>query len=372
MSRGLVRTDGPPGIEIPGYPRSPSGREAGDTTRARLLWSVTLLATLLVGCGDGRTPLVLYSPHGRDLLLLVEETFEARSPEVDVRWLDMGSQEVFDRVRAEAANPQCDVWFGGPATILARGARADLLAPYRPPWADAVPAASRGPGDLYFGLYRTPPILVYNADAVAADEAPRDWEDLLDPRWTGQVLVRDPLASGTMRTIFGMVLGRSVAATGDAEQGFEWLRRLDAQTKEYVHNPALLHQKMVRQEGLVTLWELTDILFQRQRGAPLGYRFPTSGSPVIDDSIALVRGSRQGEAARAFIDWVGSREAQKLTAEKAFRLPARGDIPPEELPEWARQALAELVTEDTDWDLLEREGAEWMNRWDREVRGRGD
>ena len=69
-----------------------------------------------------------------------------------------------------------------------------------------------------------------------------------------------------------MVLARSVADTGGTESGFAWLGRLDAQTKEYVHSPALLHQKMVRQEGLVTMWELTDILFQRLRGAPLGYR----------------------------------------------------------------------------------------------------
>ncbi|MEE8524002.1 MAG: extracellular solute-binding protein [Thermoanaerobaculia bacterium] len=337
----------------------------------KILLLAAVLPPILAGCGDGRTPLVLYSPHGRDLLLLVEETFEARNPEIDVRWLDMGSQEVFDRVRAEAANPQCSVWFGGPATILARGADFGLLEPYRPPWADAVPTTSQGPDDLYFGLYRTPPILVFNDAAVAADEAPRDWDDLLDPRWKDQVLIRDPLASGTMRTIFGFILARSVAETGDVDAGFAWLRRLDAQTKEYVHNPALLHQKMVRQEGLVTLWELTDILFQRQRGAPLGYRFPTSGSPVIDDSIALVKGSSHSDVARAFIDWVGSREAQKLTAERAFRLPARTDLPPEDLPEWARDALAELVTAEADWELMERQGAEWMNRWDREVRGRG-
>jgi iron(III) transport system substrate-binding protein len=340
-------------------------------TRKLLLAAAALPTILLAACGDGRMPLVLYSPHGRDLLLLVEETFEAGNPEIDVRWLDMGSQEVFDRVRSEAANPQCDVWFGGPATILARGAGAGLLEPYRPPWAEAVPPASRGPNDLYFGLYRTPPILVFNEAAVAADEAPRDWDDLLDPRWKDKVLIRDPLASGTMRTIFGFILARSVAETGDAGAGFAWLRRLDAQTKEYVHNPALLHQKMVRREGLVTVWELTDILFQRQRGAPLGYRFPTSGSPVIADSLGLVKGSPHADAARAFIDWVGSREAQKLTAERAFRLPARTDLPPEDLPEWARQALAELVTADADWELMEREGAEWMNRWDREVRGRG-
>ncbi len=333
--------------------------------------ALLLLAILIGACGDGREPLVLYSPHGRDLLLLVEETFEEQNPEVDVRWLDMGSQEVFDRVRAEAANPQCDVWFGGPATILARGADAGLLEPYRPPWADAVPASSQGPEDLYFGLYRTPPILVFNEAAVPDEESPRDWDDLLDPRWKDQVLIRDPLASGTMRTIFGYILARSADDAGDVEGGFDWLRRLDAQTKEYVHNPALLHQKMVRQEGLVTLWELTDILFQRQRGAPLGYHFPTSGSPVIDDSIGLVKGSSHPEEARAFIDWVGSREAQKLTAERAYRLPARTDLTPEDLPQWAIGALAELVTADADWERMEREGAEWMNRWDREVRGRG-
>lgn len=335
------------------------------------LLTTLLLATAIAGCGDGRTPLVLYSPHGRDLLMLVEETFEARRPEVDVRWLDMGSQEVFDRVRSESANPQADVWFGGPAMILAQGAKDGLLEPYRPEWAAAIPAASRNPDDLYFGLYRTPPVLVYNEDVLTPEEAPHDWDDLLDERWRDRVLIRDPLASGTMRTIFGMILARSVTATGDPEQGFAWLRGLDAQTREYVHNPALLHQKMIRQEGLVTMWELTDILFQRLRGAPLGYCFPTSGSPVINDSIALVRGGRHPEEARAFIDWIGSREAQRLAAEKAFRLPARTDLTAEELPAWAREALAALVTAELDWELVERHGAEWMNTWDRSIRGQG-
>ncbi len=326
---------------------------------------------LVASCGDGRTPLVLYSPHGRDLLRLVETTYEAEHPGIDVRWLDMGSQEVFDRVRSEAANPQADVWFGGPATILAWAARDGLLEAYRPAWAEAVPPASRDPESYFFGLYRTPPLLVYNEDAVAAEEAPRDWDDLLDERWRGKVLIRDPLASGTMRTVFGMILARSVTETGDAERGFEWLRRLDAQTKEYVHNPALLHQKMIRQEGLVTVWTLTDILFQRREGAPLGYRFPESGSPVIDDSIALVAGARHGAEARAFIDWIGGHDAQLLAAEEAFRLPTRTDLPRDKLPDWARDAIDHLVIADVDWQLLEERGAEWLNAWDRKVRGKG-
>ncbi len=335
---------------------------------------LTLVAAVLLilgACGDGRTPLVLYSPHGRDLLQLVEEAYEAENPQIDVRWLFLGSQEVFERVRMESVNPQGDVWFGGPATIFAWAARDGHLEPYRPAWADSVPAMSQHAQDSYFGLYRTPPLLVYNEDAVAAEDAPQDWEDLLAERWRGQVLIRDPLASGTMRTIFGLVLARSVAENGTTDEGFEWLRRLDAQTKEYVHSPALLHQKMIRQEGLVTVWTLTDILFQRQRGAPLAYRFPTSGSPVIDDSIALIRGCSHPQEARAFIDWVGGREAQLLAAEKAFRLPTRTDLPRDDLPEWAREAIDNLVVAELDWQLLEERGAEWLDTWDRTVRGQG-
>lgn len=357
------------------FPTRLSAKAAG---RSPWITSVLLLILLLpitglfLGCsGDGRTPLVLYSPHGRDLLGLFEKTFEAENPDVDVRWLDMGSQEVYDRIRSEAVNPQADVWFGGPATILARGVEDGLLEAFRPTWAEAVPISGRHPDDLYFSLYRTPPILVYNEQAVTAEDAPKDWDDLLDPKWTGKVLIRDPLASGTMRTIFGMILAQSQARTGDTAEGFDWLRKLDGQTKEYAHNPALLHLKMERQEGLVTCWELTDILFQRKRGAPLAYNFPSSGSPVIEDSVGLVKGAPHSEVAKRFIEWAGSVQAQKLAAAEAFRLPARTDLPAEELPEWAREALDALVTADLDWKLIEEKGAEWMNRWDREVRGKG-
>src|SRR5207249_8921334 len=113
---------------------------------------------LSTGCqGDGRTPLVIYSPHGRDLLTLLERRFEQLHPDVDVRWLDMGSQEVYGRLRSERANPQADVWFGGPATIFARGARDSLLAPFRPSWAGAIDAHGRAPAMCISPRTRLPP-----------------------------------------------------------------------------------------------------------------------------------------------------------------------------------------------------------------------
>jgi len=171
--------------------------------------------------------------------------------------------------------------------------------------------------------------------------------------------------------MFGMILARSVAETGSPGAGYEWLRRLDGQTQEYVLNPALLMERLIRQEGLVTVWDLTDVLLQKQRGMPLDFRFPASGTPVIDDSIGLVAGSPHPEAGRAFVDWVGSREAQLLAAERSFRLPARTDLEPAELPEWARDVLARMVPAEVDWELIEERGQEWMATWDQTIRGAG-
>jgi iron(III) transport system substrate-binding protein len=92
---------------------------------------------------------------------------------------------------------------------------------------------------------------------------------------------------------------------------------------------------------------------------------------VIDDAIGLVRGSRHPDAARAFIDFVGSVEGQLLAAEKVYRLPARRDLPRERVPPWVAEVEREMVVADVDWDLLAREGPGWMGYWDRHVRGTG-
>src|SRR5207237_3180763 len=161
-------------------------------------------ALILAGCShDHRTPLVVYSPHGRDLLTLFEHRFEALHPDIDVRWLDMGSQDIYDRVRSERANPQADVWFGGPSLILASAAQDSLLeCGFAPRWASAITARARAAGDCYLAAYETPAAILYAEKAVPAAQAPQDWDDLLTPRWNDHIIIRDPVASGTMRAVF--------------------------------------------------------------------------------------------------------------------------------------------------------------------------
>jgi iron(III) transport system substrate-binding protein len=343
--------------------------EKTERGRGAFLSVLSVLSVLSACSRDTRIPVVLYSPHGRDQLVLLERDFERLRPDIDVRWLDMGSQEILDRLRFERVNPQADVWFGGPATIFDRGIHDSLLVPYRPAWAERV-SGSVG-SSYYYPVYRTPAVIAYNSRAVPRSEAPQDWDEVLDERWRDKVIIRDPMASGTMRAIWGLILVRSVQETGDTARGMAWLRRLDGQTKTYTINPALLYEKLARQEGLVSLWDLQDILISRAKGLPLGYVFPRSGTVVIEDAIALVRGARHPEAARAFIDYVGSPEAQLLAAREVFRLPARTDVPVDSVPAWVAEVEREMVVADMDWGMLSRYGPAWMSYWDQHVRGTG-
>jgi iron(III) transport system substrate-binding protein len=333
------------------------------------------LAASLLGCGpaaDG-TVLVVYTPHGGDLLEHFGARFSEANPGVQVQWLDMGSQEVLDRLRSERANPQADVWWGAPAETFSQGAEDGLLEPFRPTWADALPPEAQGEGDHWFGTYLTPEVIAYNSAAVSFEEAPKEWDDVLDPRWRGQVLIREPLASGTMRAIFGSIIYRESGGTGDPAAGYEWLLRLDAQTREYVLNPTLLYQKLARQEGLVTLWAMPDIeTLLATTDYPIDYVIPSQGTPVVVDGVALVRGSRNPDAARAFIEFVGSESELVEAANQFFRIPARTDLAPEQLPEWLREALPQIRPMDVDPQVLEERIPEWMRYWDSNIRRRGE
>jgi iron(III) transport system substrate-binding protein len=336
--------------------------------------ALPLLALALAACagGNGKQALVIYSPHGRDLLAAFEQRFEVAHPDVDVQWIDMGSEEVLDRLRSERANPQADVWFGAPSEMFARGVQEGLLAVDTPSWAGDLPADARDAGYHWFGTYVTPEVIAFNSQAVPADSAPHDWDDLLAPRWKGQVLIRDPLASGTMRTSFGMIIERSLRSTSDTAAGFAWLRRLDAQTKEYVLNPTLLYQKLARQEGLVTVWDMPDIeLLRRKSGLPIDYTFPRSGTPLVVDAIAIPAGAPHPRLAREFIDFVGDEANLIYAAREFFRLPARQDIPTDSLPPSLQRARRDIVPEPMDWSLLEQRAPAWMRYWDEHVRGHG-
>lgn len=334
----------------------------------------SLIAGACGGSGDGKTTvLTVYSPHGKELLDHYALGFEKANPGVDVQWLDMGSQDVLDRLRGEKENPQADVWFGAPTEIFERAGKEGLLEPYNPTWKAAIAPAAQDENGLWYGTYMTPEVIAYNSEKVDSASAPHDWPDVLDPKWKGHVVIRDPVASGTMRAIFGAILQRSIEMTSTTDSGWSFLRQLDANTKEYTINPALLYEKLKRGDGWITLYNMPDIATLEQRtGAPVKYIVPSSGTPLLVDAIAIVKGTKHLELAQKYVEYVMTIESLKFAADSLQRIPARTDVPDSLMPKWIREARVLIRPMGLDRHLMADSLNSWMQTWDSKVRNRSD
>lgn len=324
------------------------------------------LAGLLLGCSsDERRRVVVYSPHGKEMLAAFENQFEAKHPDVNIQWIDMGGQDAYDRIRTEKNNPQASVWWGGAEAAFATAAAEGLLEPFRPTWHAAVDADARDANDLWYGNFFTPEVLAYNSTSLDSANAPKDWDDLLEPEWKDRVLIRYPLLSSTMRTIYGAMILRQPSV----EEGYAWLARLDQNVKTYTADPTQLYIRLARGEGDVTLWNLPDIALQKNRnGYPFDYVIPSSGTPLLTDGIAVVKGGANLDDAKLFYEFVSSDSALVQQAHEFYRIPVRQDIAKSALPEWMQRDIRRMSV---DWQRLTKDGPGWMQHWDERIKGRG-
>ena len=296
--------------------------------------ATVITLTLAAACGgDGRTVLTVYSPHGKELLEYYEAGFEKAQPDVDVQWVDMGSQEVLDRLRSEAANPQADVWFGAPAEIFDRAAREGLLAPYTPTWADAVPPEARD---------AQRPLVRHVSHARGHRVQQRRGERGRARRRTGTTCsIRSgrgrcssaiPIAEREhARDLRRAIIARSIAQTGKPDAGL----RVAAQARrEHEGVRRSIRRCSTRssgaQEGVITLYNMPDIATLEQRiedpgrVRDPGERHAAARGRDRDRAAGRSTPTEAKQLLRVRDDAGGARSRRR---EKFLRIPARTDIP---------------------------------------------
>ena len=326
--------------------------------------SQSIATAVLLGLAacSSREVVVVYSPHGPEILGDYEERFEAAYPEVDVQWLYLGSKQAYERVRAEGNRPAADVWWGAPASNFMQAADQGLLASYEPTWADAVPDKNHDPDHRWYGNYASPLGITYNVNGYSADDMPKSWDELLEPKWDQKITIREPLESGTMRTFIGATMLRE----GSDEAGLAWLKKLHAATEEYMPNPQQLFDHLKRNPELISIWLYPDIPLQRERnGFPLEC-VTLPNTPVIVEGIAIIEGAPHREWAEKFYEFVTTPEALAHQAEAYWKVPTRTDLDPETLPEWMRGA--DVQAQDIDWIAFSENEERWSTLWHDEVR----
>ena len=316
------------------------------------------------------TTLVVRTTLPEELLDYVEASFEAENPTVDVRFSESaGEESLADAQSAEGAT--FDVWWGAPARTLVRAAEAGLLQPYRPPWLQQA-GVGQPDGEARWQVTLVSPfVIAFNRDEVPIARAPADWVDLFHFRWTGEIRLMDPALVDEAAYFVGARLLEAVREGGDPLAGFDWHRRLDAQTERYTREPLEILRALESGEALLTVLPRYVVEEARSGDAPwIHYRLPESGTPMLVRGVAITKSTEVPEAARRFIDHIGTVDA--ATASKLYTRwqPGHGDVDMSRFP--ARFEIDQRWTPyPLGLDTLTTRLDAWIDRWDLNVRDKG-
>jgi iron(III) transport system substrate-binding protein len=361
----------------------------------RLAWLTLILASLLLvltACNDSEestdqstqgdsstasnTPeenpsgnLVIYTGRDENMVQGVIEKFNALYPDIKVEYMTMGAQQILERVRGEKANPQGDFWWGGTQSAMMVAANEDLLLPWEPSFIDSIDPLHKDEQNRWVGEMLLPEVIMVNSDVIKPEEGPQDWDELLDPKWKDEIVIRGVLASGTMRTIYSAMIYSQ--DPNDPTKGYEWLKKLDANTKEYTQDPNALYLKLARQEGSISLWNLQDILLKKYTtDYTFDYIYPKSGAPILVDAVGIVNNAKNEANAKLFMEFLFDQETMVELSEEYYQIPTRTDIDADSMPDWYKEL--DLKPMDIDWQVMADKEAEWMEHWDTNIKGKGE
>ncbi|VVS95526.1 extracellular solute-binding protein [Desulfoluna spongiiphila] len=308
---------------------------------------------------------VVYSTHGESLLEVVADAFEKETG-VKVDFINLKGQ-LADRVRAEKANPQADVMYGAASSVFLELKSEELFTPFFPTWAEKLNPLFRDEAGYWFGTIQTPVVMFYNSEMMNPEDAPADWSDLADTKYKGQLVFRNALSSSARATYSALL--QQYEKRGELVQGWDFLKKMDANTKRYYGSGSLQFQAVGRKEAPLSFAVLNGVIDNRIKNhLPLEIIDANSGSPVITDGIALIKGGKHPNAGKAFVEFAGSAKIQALLARKFNRLPTHPDAIAN-APAW--MASTRFKAMDVDWGALSAKQSQWMQTWDAEVKDVG-
>jgi iron(III) transport system substrate-binding protein len=285
-------------------------------------WLIAALAGAFLAAPLAAQPggkLVLYtSQPDRDAQRTVE-AFRKKHPGVDVEIFRSGTTEVMSKLMAEiaAGAPRADVLLIADALSMERLKAAGQLQAYPQADVGAFPPDAYDKGKTYFGTKLITTGIIVNRQAAIR---PNSWKDLLAPQAKGQVALPSPLYSGAAAIHMG-ALRESPALGADY---YAKLAKNDAVALR--GNGAVLNAVAGGQKMYGIIVEFMA-LNAKAKGSPVDFVFPAEGVSIVTEPTAILRGTKNLDAARAFVDFLLSKEGQELAVSQGY-FPARKDVKP--------------------------------------------
>ncbi|MCB2099614.1 MAG: ABC transporter substrate-binding protein [Rhodobacterales bacterium] len=329
------------------------------------LSAVAMVAGVSSAQADGR--LVIYCSAQGDWCQKASETFGAKY-DVRVSMTRNGSGSTYAKILAEKENPQGDVWYGGTLDPHSQAGVNGLLESYASPMLSEIGEPYRNPASskqnhstgIYVGVLG----FSVNTDLLkkAGLDMPRCWADLTKPEFKGQIQVASPQSSGTAYT----ATATFVQLWGE-DKAFEYFKKLHSNVSQYTKSGSAPGKNAARGEAMIGIGFLHDHAKEKKKGFPLELVAPCEGTGYEIGGLSIVKGARNMDNAKKFVDWALTKEGQEVAASVgSFQVPTNmnADVPKEAI----RLDSVKLI----DYDFVtygsEDKRKSLIDRWIREVK----
>lgn len=307
-------------------------------------------AFVVTGCTnppEGEGPLIVYSGRSEELIQpLIEDFAEATGIEVEVRYA--GSIELAATLIGEGETTDADVFFAqDPASL---GAVSDLMRELPPDILDRVDPKFRDRDGRWVGTSGRVRTFVYNTGTDLA--LPQTIDEVTDPVWAGQLGIA-PTNGSFLAFVSAMILERGEDLT------LEWLERLAANNPvDYPKNSPIVAaiDGGEIEGGLVNHYYLLRLRAEGAGDHAENWFIPAGdvGTLLMPAGAGIIAGTDKPDAARQFVTFLLSTDAQEFFANETFEFPLVDGVDPmEDLP-----VLSEINTPDIDLselaDVLDR------------------
>src|SRR4029079_13502672 len=238
----------------------------------------------------------------------IAKSFEAKFPGIAVRVERSGAERIFQRIGQEYASKiyAVDCANSSDAAHFVAWQRDGIPGAYLPEdVAKFYPADHKDPDGMFASFRTWVSIIAYNSSLVKAEDAPKSFADLLDPKWAGKIVKAHPGYSGTIMTATYQMA---------RDLGWEYFEKLAKQRIMQVQSSADPPKKLALGERAVMAAGNHDNMFvEKEKGSPVEIVYATEGSPLIVGPNALFKNAPNPNAARLFQSFCFSPEPQQLS-----------------------------------------------------------
>ena len=292
-------------------------------------FTVLLLVCLIVAAGSaafasankplaGQTISIFIAATGIDEIM-AEFT---KDTGIKVNYLNMSSGEVLTRLRAANGKILADAWFSGGVDSYVKAAEEGFLEPYISPEAEKIPAQYKDPNGYWTGLSVCAVDFIINKDVAKEKNLPMpaSWADLGKPEYKGEIIMSNPSISGTNYS----VLFHLIQIFGE-EKGWDLIKKIDSNIPFYTKRGAAPPNKAALGEVAIGIDPYDCGVKIIEQGYPVVSVFPEEGSPGFLSPIAILKGAKNMEAAKAFVDWSLSKRGQEVQMANTAKVGTRPD-----------------------------------------------